>query len=266
MRLPSFLVSTVAGRSIGFANGIGTNAAFNAPSGAAVENGILFITDFWNAALRAVDTTTLAVTTIGTNIGGPGALSLDGLGTLFITSYYSAAIMAFDITSASISVFASNIQSANGVGPGGVVSDRSGSVYVSDTGNNRILTVKTDTYVVSPIAGGNGSYSSGLANGMGTAATFLWPLGTALGSRGLYISDKGNNLIRLLCLATPSVLPTVTPSAAATPSSSLTNTPSRTHTGTRSSSKTQTVSFSPSFGSSASASPTASLSLGAVRR
>ena len=80
------LVTTLAmgGRLVtaGYANGVGTNALFNAPEGVAVGPGVAYIAELSTHAIRAVNLSSGAVTTIA---GGPpwgsGTGRLNGVGT-----------------------------------------------------------------------------------------------------------------------------------------------------------------------------------------
>jgi hypothetical protein len=77
---------------------------------------------------------------------------------------------------------------------GGVATDSSGNVYVSDTLNSTIRKI-TPTGVVTTLAGLAGSY--GTNDGTGSAARFHYPYGVATDSSGnVYVADSGNNTIR----------------------------------------------------------------------
>ncbi|MEI6674535.1 MAG: MBG domain-containing protein [Verrucomicrobiota bacterium] len=83
-------------------------------------------------------------------------------------------------------------------GPWGVAADASGSVYVADTGYNRICKV-TAAGVVTTLAG---SGENGYADGTGTAAQFASPQGVAVDSSGnVYVADAGNRCIRKVTAA-----------------------------------------------------------------
>jgi DNA-binding beta-propeller fold protein YncE len=72
--------------------------------------------------------------------------------------------------------------------------DASGSVYVADTGNNRIRKLTSDG-LVTTLAGG----PSGAADGTGLGASFNAPIGLALDASGnLYVADSNNHRIRKL--------------------------------------------------------------------
>lgn len=74
---PGGVVSTIAGSTAGFANGNGTAAQFNNPTGIAVDNaGIIYVADFGNHKIRQIDP-------LGnvTTLAGAGAGFADGVGT-----------------------------------------------------------------------------------------------------------------------------------------------------------------------------------------
>jgi sugar lactone lactonase YvrE len=78
--------------------------------------------------------------------------------------------------------------------PRGICCDRSGNVYVADTGNHQIRVIK-DGYV-SHLAG-QGDYSFGAVDGAGADASFREPYDVAVDPRGdVYVADRLNNCIR----------------------------------------------------------------------
>ena len=103
--------------------------------------------------------------------------------------------------------------------PNGVAVDASGDVYITDTGNSRVLEFNTPlTVTATPgsgdttadlVFGQGGSFSSGDSNSGGLSAESLnFPFGIAVdGASNLYIADEGNN--RVLEYNTP-LITTVT--------------------------------------------------------
>ena len=75
--------------------------------------------------------------------------------------------------------------------------DSSGTVYVADSGNNRIRKItpadRIEERVVSTLAGS----TAGFADGTGTTAKFYYPSGVAVDSSGnVYVADSNNHRIR----------------------------------------------------------------------
>lgn len=82
--------------------------------------------------------------------------------------------------------------------PGKIISDeKSGTLYISDSGHNRIVIAGKDGHVKDII----GSGASGNADGAAASASFNHPQGLALdGPDKLYVADTENHLIRLVDL------------------------------------------------------------------
>jgi len=86
--------------------------------------------------------------------------------------------------------------------PMGIALSSNGTtLYVADTGNNRIRAVNVATGATSLIAG---SSTAGLKNGVGSAARFNSPISLTLSKDGkkLYVVDQKNHAIREIALAT----------------------------------------------------------------
>ena len=78
--------------------------------------------------------------------------------------------------------------------PRGLACDKSGNIYVCDTGNNQIRVIRGDKVAV---VAGNGNGTSGFADGVGGAATFNAPYDVCVNNTGVvYVADRGNNSIR----------------------------------------------------------------------
>jgi sugar lactone lactonase YvrE len=158
-------VSTVAGGAEGFADGASASAAFNTPSGLALDRaGNLYVADTGNNRIRKV---ALAGDGTVTTIAGDGAAGFrDG----------RASAAEFNA-------------------PVGVATDERGSVYVADTYNDRIRVITPDGEVKT-LAGGD---APGDADGDAASARFDTPCGVAVASNGdLFVADTGNNRIRKL--------------------------------------------------------------------
>ena len=158
----------IAGTGTGFVDGTG---GFGAPSPArfrdvvrieAGPTGDVFVADQYNHAIRKV--TPAGVTTTIAGFSG-AAGSTNG----------SASSASFN-------------------SPDGVALNSSGTIYVADTGNNRIRRITSTGTLVSAFAG---SGVAGTADGSNTTAQFNGPTGIAVDAAGnIYVADTGNNLIR----------------------------------------------------------------------
>lgn len=79
--------------------------------------------------------------------------------------------------------------------PMGIDVDNSGRIYVADMGNNQIRVIDTNGYV--SVLAGNGSGTSGFADGVGGAATFNSPVDVAVDASGtVWVCDMNNHSIR----------------------------------------------------------------------
>jgi len=118
MITPAAIVTTLAGQTTaGFANGTGTAAQFNTPSGITIDgSGNLYVADELNNRIRKIVISTGVVTTLsGTGSSG----SANGVGTT-ATFYY----------------------------PFGMATDASGNVFVGDYGYDLIRKIVTTPYTV----------------------------------------------------------------------------------------------------------------------
>ena len=159
-------VTTLAGLAgnSGDADGTGSAARFNNPSGVAADSaGNVYVADTMNNTLRMV--TPQGV--VSTLAGSPEtAGSADGTGS-----------------------------TARFQGPQGLAIDTSNNLYVADTNNHTIRKVVTSTGVVTTVAGLAGN--SGSADGLGSQGRFNHPSGVAVdGTGNLYVADTENHTIR----------------------------------------------------------------------
>jgi len=78
--------------------------------------------------------------------------------------------------------------------PRGIACDKSGNIYVADTGNNQIRVIRDG--FVSHVAGDGGGVS-GASDGVGGAASFDGPFDLDVDPSGVvWVADTGNNMIR----------------------------------------------------------------------
>lgn len=161
-------VWTLAGKPFveGLQDGPGSDALFRRPAAAAVDaSGNVFVADTGNNAVRMMrNDAAHTVVTIAGN-GSPGTELGDGA-------------------------------SARLDGPSGIAVGSDGTVYVSDTGNQRILRLrpKGGSWTVERLAGSDGD--ADFRDGEAGAARFQNPGGLSLAGGKLYVADRQNNAIR----------------------------------------------------------------------
>lgn len=221
-------ISRVAGTagSAGYSGdgGLATAAKLNAPAGIALDGGNnLYIADTRNNVIRRVDADSGLITTVaGTGTAGyagdfaaatlatlraPSAVAFYAPGLLYIADTGNNVVRMVGLRGGAIQTVAgTGVQGSGGDGalalsaqlnaPAGVAVSPTGSVYISDTGNQRIR-VLDNSGTISAVAG------SGVAgfNGDGAAATasFSAPAGIAVDAAGnVYVADAGNNRVRVV--------------------------------------------------------------------
>jgi sugar lactone lactonase YvrE len=167
-------ISTVAGTGTpGFSgDGSAASAQLNLPAGVTLDPaGNLYIADTGNNRVRKVNLSTGTISTVagGTTAGNTGDFGLA-----------TAALLN---------------------APAAVAIDQHGSVYIADTGNNRIREISAYGGTILPVAGsGTAGYSAD-----GTApltASLRSPSGIYVDTaNNVYFSDTGNNLVREITAA-----------------------------------------------------------------
>ena len=166
-KIPSYIVSTLAGTSPGTADGVGAAAQFSGPCAMAVDaQGTLYVVDRSTHRIRTVNSAGVVRTLAGggSGVGINGGSYADGQGADARFNY-----------------------------PQGIAVDAQGMVYVADTFNNRIRKI-TPTGTVSTLAG---SGEKGFADGPSSTAQFSAPFGVAVDAQGMvYVADYGNERIR----------------------------------------------------------------------
>lgn len=139
---------------------------FNLPLGITTDGSNLYVADSENNTIRKIVIATGLVTTLA-GTGTNGCLDAIGMAASFKRPY-------------------------------GIATDGS-SLYVSDSGNNRIRKIIIETGEVTTLTG---SGASGSFDGAGTRASFANPSGLTIDKGNLYVADTGNNKIRKIVIAT----------------------------------------------------------------
>lgn len=228
-------VSTIAGggsdgTTRGFANGVGTNALFDQPSGIVVNAaGTIFVTDFANNnQVRAISPVGVVTTLAGG--GSTGIISgyNNGIGTNALFS----SLLSIDTWGSEVYVVDNNkvrtispagvvttfvgggvtgamLGITNGVGTNALFNapyiavDSTGSIIVADSLNYFVRAI-SPAGTVTRLAGGSasGGPASGSTDGSGTNMLFTRPTGVAIDSSGNIIIVDSKRVRSLLVTAT----------------------------------------------------------------
>jgi sugar lactone lactonase YvrE len=204
---PAGVVKTLAGLagSYGGADGTGSAARFNYPSGVAVDSaGNVYVADTSNDTIRKVTAGGVVTTLAGGELfSGPQGVAVDSGGNVYVADTWNNRIRKVTpggvVTT--LAGLAGSYGTNDGTGsaarfsnPSGVAVDSIGNVYVADTGNHTIRKV-TPGGVVTTLAGLAGS--NGSSDGTGSAARFNYPSGVAVdGAGNVYVADRDNETIR----------------------------------------------------------------------
>ena len=205
-----------------------TEARLNSPTDLTFDlEGNLLIADTFNHRIRRIDTTGVITTIVGNgksdystkpapanevSLNNPQSLSHDRDGNLYIADTYNHVVRRLDQSSTVTTFAGTEAGLAGDKGPAikaqlnlpqAVAVAPDGSVYISDAANSRIRRVGPDG-IIHTIAGsgpGSGEGGAGFAGDGGPAekARLFSPADLKFNPLGqLYISDTGNNRIRLI--------------------------------------------------------------------
>jgi sugar lactone lactonase YvrE len=217
---PAGVVSTLAGSGSftgGFADGNGSAAQFNSPTGVATDaQGNIYVADFLNNRIRKITPAGVVSTlagngTIGFADGNATAaqfhfsngVSTDSQGNVYVADNGNNRIRKIS-PSGVVSTLAGSgtpgfadgsSTAAQFYGPSSVTTDTYGNIYVADFANQRIRKISPNG-VASTLAG---SGIKGFADGSGSVALFNNPIAVASDTQGnLYVAEYGSNRIRLI--------------------------------------------------------------------
>lgn len=205
----------------GLNDGRGDRARFQQPQGLALADGILYVADTENHAIRAVDLGTETVRTVAgtgnqglevgrsgpgpsTDLSSPWDLALDGNG-LFIAMAGMHQIWAMDLDSGHVAPFAGtgreglkdgNLAEAWFAQSSGLAL-MDGHLYVADSEVSGIRDIDLQAGVVFTLVG-EGLFVFGDEDGIGNIVRLQHPLGIAAHEGILYLADSYNNKIKQL--------------------------------------------------------------------
>jgi DNA-binding beta-propeller fold protein YncE len=225
-------VTTIAGRgSAAFADGIGSAASFQYPSGVdfSPDGSTIAVADGIHHRVRLINVATGAVTTIA---GSGSAAFADGTGsaasfnrpygvayspdssTIAVADWWNHRVRLINVATGAVTTIAGSGSAAfaDGIGsaasfnrPYGVAYSPDGStIAVADLHNHRVRLINVATGAVTTIAG---SGSAAFADGTGSAASFNSPARVAYSpdSSTIAVVDRSNQRVRLINVATGAV-------------------------------------------------------------
>ncbi len=206
------VVSTIAGSSQGYTDGVGTLAKFHSPAGITIDsNNILYVADQKNNRIRKItpngEVSTYSGSTQGYVDGArasakyywPAGITIDSEDNLFIADSYNNKIRKID-TNGNVSTLAgTTLGFDNGAGtlakfhyPLGICVDAQNNIYTADYGNDKIRKIDENNEV-STLAGS----SRGYLEGIGSTARYNRPFGITVDSNGtIFVADTFNNRVR----------------------------------------------------------------------
>jgi sugar lactone lactonase YvrE len=176
------VVTTLAGSSTntGAADGTGTAATFNWPSGITTDGTSLYMTDPSNQKIRKITPSS-------------GSLSAMTSANAVVTSLTGASGVPVTAGAADGAGATASFNYPNGITTDGT------SLYVADTNNNKIRKIVIATGEVSSLTGAaNVAVISGAADGAGATASFSYPDDITTDGSHLYVLDTSNNKIRMI--------------------------------------------------------------------
>lgn len=209
---PEGIVSTLAGSTQGYSDGIGTNAQFFLPQGVCVDlNGNVYVADGQNNMIRKITPEGLVTTLAGSTQGyldGDGSIAkfnfptrvcVDNLGNVYVTDSFNNKIRKISPTGFVTTLAGSTFGFNDGIGssaqfryPMGICVDQSLNVYLADGVNNRIRKITSNGFV-STLAGSFEGYQDGNVS----SSLFFSPTGVCIDASGnIYVTDRNNYKIR----------------------------------------------------------------------
>lgn len=219
---------TIAGsaRTLGVADGIGSDSRFNYPLGIANDGEFLFIADSRNHTIRRLDTLTGEVITLAGKAGesgfSDGSLANarfsypSGLflkeGELFVSEIGNDLIRVIDLVNGTVSTIAGTPRvSGSADGPPGIgrfnspadIAIAGDYIYATDMNNNIIRSVNISTGEIETIAGSPSN--TGATDDSGDNSRFSTPGGITIEGNTLYIADTFNHIIRRVDVETGAV-------------------------------------------------------------
>lgn len=224
---PQGIISTVVGTGqggFGGDGGLATKAKIKLPKSVEIFGNFLYFADSLNQRIRAVDLTTGLIRTVAGNglaaFGGDGGpalkasfnvpqrIAFDSVGNLFVADSLNNRIRKVTVAGIITTVVGTGLNAFGGDGgpgtgasistPRGLAFAPDGSLFFSDTGNNRVRRWDPITNVVTTIVGTGGKGYHG-DHGAAGQATLTSPRGLSFDTLGrLIIADTFDNAVRIV--------------------------------------------------------------------
>jgi DNA-binding beta-propeller fold protein YncE len=206
------------------------SAQFNNPQGLALDNGILYVADKENHAIRIIDLATKKVVTLA----GTGSLAISRFeegdanktplrspwdvevvdGILYIAMAGTHQLWALDINAGILSPFAGNgreslsdgpLAEAELAQPTGLASDGDGKLFFVDSETSSVRSASTALTGNVETLVGTGLFDFGDRDGVGSRVLLQHPQGLCYANGTIYLTDSYNNKIKRLDPATKEV-------------------------------------------------------------
>lgn len=210
----------------GVADGPGSGATFDGPTGLTTDGANLYVVDANNYKIRKLVLATGMVSSVtgaanlasapgavdgpaaGATFNGPGGITTDGAN-LYVADENNNKIRKLVLASGMVSSLTGTPNTANAQGSGdgpaasamfsaplGITSDGT-NLFVADIYNNKVRKLVLATGVVSSLTGAaDAAGAPGTADGPGATATFNGPNGITTDGLGLYVADTSSNTLR----------------------------------------------------------------------
>ena len=191
--------------------GVAVDSAGNLYAADRLNNRVLFYPAGSTTATRVYGQGNFTTTDYfnGTNgLNSPQGVSLDSAGNLYIADTNNNRVLYFPAGSTTATrVYGQNgsftttqagASATNLRGPQHALTDSAGNLYISDTGNNRVLFYPSGSTTATRVYGQGGNFSGSAENGgtSTTANTLSHPAQLALdGSGNLYVADNQNQRV-----------------------------------------------------------------------